>query len=37
MVAGDWRVAGGVVLDADIARLRARVHENAERMWARTR
>lgn len=37
MVAGRWRVRDGVVLNADLAQLRARVHENAERMWAKTK
>ncbi len=33
MVAGVWRVRAGQVLDADLEAMRARVHENAERMW----
>jgi 5-methylthioadenosine/S-adenosylhomocysteine deaminase len=33
MVAGAWRVRAGQVLDADLEAMRARVHENAERMW----
>lgn len=37
MVAGQWRVRDGVVLDADLGQMRTRVHENAERMWAKTR
>jgi cytosine/adenosine deaminase-related metal-dependent hydrolase len=35
MVAGRWRVRNGVVMDADLTALRARVHENAERLWAK--
>lgn len=35
MVAGLWRVRAGKVLDADLETMRARVHENAERMWRR--
>jgi 5-methylthioadenosine/S-adenosylhomocysteine deaminase len=35
MVAGRWRVRNGVVMDADFTALRARVHENAERLWAK--
>ncbi len=35
MVAGRWRVRNGVVMDADLIALRARVHENAERLWAK--
>jgi cytosine/adenosine deaminase-related metal-dependent hydrolase len=37
MVAGQWRVRHGQVLEADLAAMRARVHENAERMWAKVR
>ncbi|NKQ35055.1 MAG: amidohydrolase family protein [Chloroflexi bacterium] len=37
MVAGQWRVRNGRVLDADLGQMRARVHENAERMWAKAR
>ncbi|MCA9935076.1 MAG: amidohydrolase family protein [Ardenticatenaceae bacterium] len=37
MVAGQWRVRNGVVLGADLGQMRARVHENAERMWEKTR
>ncbi len=37
MVAGQWRVRDGRVLDADLNQIRAHVHENAERMWAKTR
>ena len=37
MVAGVWRVRNGVVLDADLEAMRARVHENARRMWRRVR
>jgi cytosine/adenosine deaminase-related metal-dependent hydrolase len=33
VVAGVWRVRDGVVLDAGLAAMRARVHENAKRMW----
>lgn len=35
MVAGQWRVRNGEVLDADLGAMRARVHESAERMWAK--
>jgi hypothetical protein len=35
MVAGEWRVRRGDVLDADPERVRARLHEEAERLWAR--
>lgn len=35
MVAGAWRVRAGVVLDADLGAMRARVHDNARRMWAK--
>jgi cytosine/adenosine deaminase-related metal-dependent hydrolase len=37
MVAGHWRVRHGEVLEADLAAMRARVHENAERMWAKVK
>jgi cytosine/adenosine deaminase-related metal-dependent hydrolase len=37
MVAGQWRVRNGIVLNADLGQMRARVHENADRMWAKTR
>jgi cytosine/adenosine deaminase-related metal-dependent hydrolase len=37
MVAGQWRVRDGIVLNADPGQMRARVHDNAERMWAKTR
>jgi cytosine/adenosine deaminase-related metal-dependent hydrolase len=37
MVAGQWRVRDGVVLGADLGAMRARVHQNAERMWAKAR
>lgn len=37
MVAGQWRVRDGVVLNADMAALQARVQENARRMWNRAR
>lgn len=33
MVAGKWRVRGGEVLDADLDLMRARVHEQARRLW----
>ncbi len=36
MVAGTWRVRGGEVLGADLDAMRARVHEQAERLWARS-
>ena len=36
MVAGRWRVRDGIVLNADLGQMRARVHENAERMWEKT-
>ena len=35
MVAGQWRVRNGEVLDADIDALRAHVREQAARLWAR--
>jgi 5-methylthioadenosine/S-adenosylhomocysteine deaminase len=35
MVAGDWRVRSGEVLDADLALMRARTHEQALRLWGR--
>lgn len=34
MVAGRWRVRGGEVLGVDLAQLRARVREQAVRLWA---
>ena len=37
MVAGQWRVRDGAVLGADLGAMRARVHRNAERMWAKAR
>jgi cytosine/adenosine deaminase-related metal-dependent hydrolase len=37
MVAGQWRVQDRVVLGADLGKMRSRVHENAERMWKKTR
>ena len=37
MVAGQWRVRDRIVGNADLDQMRARVHENAERMWAKTR
>ncbi len=37
MVAGEWRVQDGVVLDADVDALEARVQENAQRMWEKAR
>ena len=36
MVAGTWRVRGGEVLGADLDAMRARVHEQAHRLWARS-
>ncbi len=35
MAAGRWRVRAGVLLDADLAAMRARVHDAAKRMWAK--
>ena len=35
MVAGQWRVRGGEVLDADLGALRAAVHREARRLWER--
>jgi cytosine/adenosine deaminase-related metal-dependent hydrolase len=35
MVAGEWRVRKGEVLDVDLGEMRARVHEQAGRLWAR--
>jgi hypothetical protein len=37
MVAGQWRVRHGEVLDTDLGAMRARVHENASRMWAKVK
>ncbi|MBS1252550.1 MAG: 8-oxoguanine deaminase [Anaerolineales bacterium] len=37
MVAGEWRVRDGEVLGADMRAMRARVHENAARMWHKAR
>jgi cytosine/adenosine deaminase-related metal-dependent hydrolase len=37
MVAGEWRVRDGVVLEADLGKMRSRVHENAQRMWKKAR
>lgn len=37
MVAGQWRVRNGEVLNADLGAMRARVQTNAERMWQKTR
>lgn len=37
MVAGQWRTRNGIVLNADLGAMRARLHENAERMWQKTR
>lgn len=37
MVAGQWRLRNGEVLGADLAAMRARVQQAAERMWARAR
>jgi len=34
MVAGQWRVRNGVVRNADLEAMRARVHNAAARMWA---
>ncbi len=36
MVAGKWRVRDGVVLNADLAEIKARVSQNADRMWHRS-
>jgi cytosine/adenosine deaminase-related metal-dependent hydrolase len=36
MVAGQWRVRDGAVVDHDSQRVRARVHEEAARLWARS-
>jgi cytosine/adenosine deaminase-related metal-dependent hydrolase len=36
MVAGEWRVRGGEVVGFDRQRARARLGEQAERLWART-
>ncbi len=33
MVAGNWRVHHGIVLDADLAAMRARVQASAQQMW----
>jgi len=35
MVAGAWRVRGGEVVGADLGEMRARTHEQAERLWAK--
>lgn len=35
MVAGEWRVRAGEVLGVDVEAVRARVHEQAGRLWAR--
>lgn len=37
MVAGQWRTRNGIVLGADLGAMRARLHENAERVWQKTR
>jgi cytosine/adenosine deaminase-related metal-dependent hydrolase len=37
MVAGRWRVRDGIVLAVDLGAIRARVHQNAERMWQKAR
>ena len=37
MVAGRWRVREGIVLEADMGAMRARVQENADRMWEKAR
>jgi cytosine/adenosine deaminase-related metal-dependent hydrolase len=34
MVAGRWQVRQGEVLDADLDQMRARVHEEANRLWS---
>ena len=34
MVAGRWRVRRGEVLDADLDQMRARTHEEANRLWS---
>ncbi len=34
MVAGAWRVRGGEVLDTDMARLRSRTTQQAQRLWS---
>ena len=36
MVGGRWRVVDGVVEHLDHARARARLHEEAARLWARS-
>ena len=36
MVNGRWRVRDGLVHDADLGQMRARVYENANRMWEKT-
>lgn len=36
MVAGTWRVRGGEVLGADLDAMRAKVHEQAGRLWSRS-
>jgi cytosine/adenosine deaminase-related metal-dependent hydrolase len=35
MVAGRWRLRHGQVLDADLGAMRARLHEQAHRLWGR--
>ncbi len=35
MVAGQWRVRGGELLNADLEAMRARLHEQATRLWRR--
>jgi 5-methylthioadenosine/S-adenosylhomocysteine deaminase len=37
MVAGRWRVRDGIVLQADLGAMRARLQQNAERMWEKAR
>ena len=37
MIAGQWRVRDGLVLEADLGAIQARVQKNAERMWRKTR
>ena len=37
MVAGQWRVRDGLVLQADLGTMRDRLQKNAERMWKKAR
>ena len=37
MVAGVWQVQKGIILDADLGAMQARVQVNAERMWQKAR